>query len=505
MFRNSTVLRDGVILNNRYRIVKQIGRGSFGRAYLAEDVHRYRELCFLKEFAPQIESDRELSKAKELFVREAGMLYKLSHKQIPKFEPLLHTLIDGRRSLFLVQEYIDGENYWQLLRRKVRLGETEVVAMLCDLLPVLEYIHDSKLVHRNISPNNLICRERDQKTVLLDFGSVKIAANAIARSTGQPVTPIGKKGYSPNEQVNCGQLLPSSDLYSLAATAVVLLTGKQPHELYDSHQKKWRWEPEVKASASLRKILNKMLADKPGDRYQSANQVLQILIKENSLPNLPSFVPRIHFSAIAPGKQGSSDYSYAGHTTSRAKSPTTCTSMIRQGQMTPVSQTPVKMYLQFIQPWHWGMILAGALLIPGLLSFAVIKTRIAPMMALSSRMNSRINPQANTQLPAPSKNERGLQEKIDQRLKSSDIDAGAFYNQVDRVFHDRHPELVGLALTDKPEHQSYRQSWYEIASRLLNKQEKNRLRSPSAHDPLKKFLKTNNVQTDSQIDLDVEQ
>jgi len=76
MSRTSTsALRDGVILNNRYHILRQIGRGGFGRAYLAEDTQRYRELCVLKEFAPQVESDRELRKAEDLFEREAGILY----------------------------------------------------------------------------------------------------------------------------------------------------------------------------------------------------------------------------------------------------------------------------------------------------------------------------------------------------------------------------------------------------------------------------------------------
>jgi serine/threonine protein kinase len=124
MSRSSTsALRDGVILNNRYRIVKQIGRGGFGRAYLAEDTQRYRELCVLKEFAPQAESSEESRHAADLFEREAGILYQLSHRQIPRFEALLRTRIDGRRALFLVQEYIKGESYWELLRRRGKLSE----------------------------------------------------------------------------------------------------------------------------------------------------------------------------------------------------------------------------------------------------------------------------------------------------------------------------------------------------------------------------------------------
>ena len=166
----TSALRDGVILNNRYRIVKQIGRGGFGRAYLAEDTQRYRELCVLKEFAPQVDHDDELRQAEDLFEREAGILYRLNHHQIPRFEALLKTRIDGRRSLFLVQEYILGESYWELLQRRGRLSEAEVIEMIRDILPVLDYIHESELIHRDISPDNLILRDHDRKPVLIDFG-----------------------------------------------------------------------------------------------------------------------------------------------------------------------------------------------------------------------------------------------------------------------------------------------------------------------------------------------
>ena len=188
MSRASTsALRDGVILNNRYRIVRQIGRGGFGRAYLAEDTQRYRELCVLKELVPQVASenptntlsDRELHQAEDLFEREAGILYKLNHSQVPRFETLLKTRIDGRRSLFLVQEYIEGKSYWELLKRQGKLSEAEVIQMIKEVLPVLDYIHDAELIHRDISPDNLILRDLDQRPVLIDFGCVKLAANAI--------------------------------------------------------------------------------------------------------------------------------------------------------------------------------------------------------------------------------------------------------------------------------------------------------------------------------------
>ena len=463
MSRISTVLRDGLILNNRYRIVKEIGQGGFGRAYLAEDIHRYRELCVLKEFAPQVESERELSKAEDLFEREAGILYKLQHPQIPKFEAMLQTRVDGKRSLFLVQEYIEGESYWELLKRRGKLSQAEVTLMISELLPVLDYIHQAELIHRDISPDNLIRRQSDGKTVLIDFGCVKIAANAVSKSTGQSMTLIGKKGYSPDEQLRRGQAFPCSDLYSLAATAIVLLTGKQPDELYDSHQGEWDWESQVKVSSNFKKVLNKMLAYKPRDRYQSADKVRQVLTKENnSLVN--SFVSRLRTLIVAPAAYENSDRAsdftskwYSG--VSRVK--TKATNISRQ-----VTHIPGKADFKKIKPWQWGMISATVFLVPGLISFAVTKTRITPKFALN--LNSNLDNQSLNQ------KEQDLQQEIYQRVQFLELDAGAFYKQVDTVFHQQYPELEGVQLTETPEHRNYRQIWYEIATNLLDKQEKNR-------------------------------
>jgi serine/threonine protein kinase len=466
MSRLSAVLRDGIILNNRYRIVRQIGQGGFGRAYLAEDIHRYRELCVLKEFAPQVESDSELRKAEDLFERESGILYKLQHSQIPKFEALLQTRIDCKRSLFLVQEYVEGESYWELLKRHGKLTEAEVVNMIWELLPVLDYIHDAELIHRDISPDNLIRRESDGKTVLIDFGCVKIAANAVSKSTGQSITLIGKKGYSPDEQLRYGQAFPCSDLYALAATAIALLTGKQPNELYDSHQGKWDWESQVTVSPNLRRVLNKMLAYKPSDRYQSASKVRQVLTKEKDavVNSVHSFVSQIKTLVVAPRNQENSGY--ASNFTSKlhgtiSRVNTKVTNISRQATYIPKKEDFKK-----FKPWQWGIISAGVFLIPGLISFTVIKTRITDSFAFNFNQNSKTSILA--------KNEKDLQQTIYERVKSLNINPSVFYKQVDTIFHQQHPELKGLQLTEKTDHQGYRQIWYQIAENLLNREEKNR-------------------------------
>jgi serine/threonine protein kinase len=462
MSRSTTsALRDGVILNNRYRIVKQIGRGGFGRAYLAEDTQRYRELCVLKEFAPQVESNDESHQAEDLFEREAGILYDLNHQQIPRFEALLRTRVDDKRSLFLVQEYIKGESYWELLQRRGKLSEAEVTEMIWNILPVLDYIHSSELIHRDISPDNLILRDRDSKPVLIDFGCVKLAANAVSRSTGHSVTLIGKKGYAPDEQIRRGLTKPSSDLYSLAATSVVLLTGKQPDQLYDSHQGQWDWN-QIDASPHLKKVLKKMLAEKPSDRYQSVDRVRQILAQaDNSV--FTSFISRCRTLILAPGEHNNfsrTNYSNSNHVLLRATS-----SMSRIPRK--ITRRLINNNFSRVKPWQWGIFTSAIVIIPGLISFASINytNRNTPTVALDLK---------DDRDSSISQDELDLQRQVHQRVKSLEIDTSAFYKEVDSVFQEQYPELAGKQLTQSKDHQQYREVWYRIARSLLTKQEKQR-------------------------------
>jgi serine/threonine protein kinase len=467
MSRSATsALRDGVILNNRYRIVKQIGRGGFGRAYLGEDTQRYRELCVLKEFAPQVESSDESRQAEDLFEREAGILYKLNHQQIPRFEALLRTQIDGRRSLFLVQEYIKGESYWELLQRRGKLSEAEVTEMIWDILPVLDYIHSSDLIHRDISPDNLILRDRDLRPVLIDFGCVKLAANAVSRTAGHSVTLIGKKGYAPDEQLRRGLTMPCSDLYSLAATAVVLLTGKQPDRLYDSYRGEWNWQ-QIEVSPHLKRVLKKMLADRPCDRYKSVDQLRQILAQEDNssftsacASVFTNFSSRLRTLIIAPGDRRNYDQNYHNNSNSILSRATVRISRVPQS----ITRLFVDADFQQIKPWNWGIFASAIVIIPGLISFALINQRITRTTSLDL--------QGNPQNLVLSQEELDFQRQIQQKAKALTTDTSSFYQEVDRIFQEQYPELAGKQLTENSDHKQYREVWYRIARSLLLKREK---------------------------------
>lgn len=303
------------LINNRYLIRRVLGQGGFGRTYLASDLHCFNEPCVLKEFLPTGAEDYQVQKSRALFEREAKILYQIEHPQIPKF---LACFEDTER-LFLAQEYIKGKTYSTLLRERLAeqgqaFSEAEVTQWLKDLLPVLDYIHQHNIIHRDISPDNVMLLHEKNLPILIDFGVGKQTIgqlqsqdfngvnNSNPVSLVSNVSCVGKIGYAPREQIYMGHCSPSSDLYALGVTAVVLLTGKSPEVLMDGYSLEWQWRNYAQVSPGLAQILNKLLADKPKDRYQSAKDVLaDFQLPISPLSTLPSLTsPQVTVVSQAP-------------------------------------------------------------------------------------------------------------------------------------------------------------------------------------------------------------
>lgn len=448
---NSSPVTPGSTLEKRYRILRELGRGGFGRTYLAEDINRYNEHCVLKEFSPVVHSP----KAAELFDRESSILYSLQHPQIPRFRELLRTDIGGSQALFLVQDYIKGQNYEEILISRQKQGknfnEAEVTQLLFQLLPVLEYIHSKNLIHRDISPDNIIQHDADKLPFLIDFGSVKqIAATALFQSKGQSDTAIGKQGYSPTEQMRQGKVSPASDLYALAVTALVLLTGKKPDKFYDVNQKSWDWRSHITVSQNLATVFDRMLADNSDDRYQSAKAVREAL-KDPKLSQIGSIISQMV------------TINFVGRPFKNITQTVT-------NNHTPVNQNPqiVKNINNFkLIPWK-AVASLSVFLLPGILAFSVVKSGFTLPKLPEFPKFPELPQFSNTSLDA----EIARQEKIGKRRKNLNIEQDIFYNQVDELFYNKYPELQGRTLTDKPEDAEIRQKWYEVAENFLDKLEK---------------------------------
>ncbi|NCS28602.1 MAG: SUMF1/EgtB/PvdO family nonheme iron enzyme [Microcystis aeruginosa F13-15] len=262
--------------HSRYLIVGVLGEGGFGRTYQAKDLNFKEKPRVIKKFIAQMQG-AALEKSKELFQREAEKLDELKHEQIPT----VYDYFSQGNSLYLVQEFIEGETLLQEYQREGKFSEQKIKEILQQLLPVLAYLHSKGLIHRDIKPDNLMRRRSDGKLMLIDFGGIK-------EQTSQMGTGLYTPGYAAYEHI-MGSAVAASDLYSLAATCVRLLTGcfpqsnnNLPDPVYAVDQRRWLWQSVLKSqkrsiSDFLANLLNKMLEDKSSQRYQSASEVLTVL------------------------------------------------------------------------------------------------------------------------------------------------------------------------------------------------------------------------------------
>jgi formylglycine-generating enzyme required for sulfatase activity len=259
-------------LKDRYQALKLIGQGGFGKTFLAIDHDKpSKPQCVIKQFFPQGQGTGGLQKAAELFAEEAKRLDELGkHPQIPE---LLAYFIHEDQRQYLVQEYIAGQNLEQELKSQGNFNQEKIRALLLDLLPVLDFIHQRQVIHRDIKPENIIRRVQDNKLVLVDFGAAKAVTSLNRSVTG---TMIGSAEYVAPEQMN-GKAVNASDLYSLGVTCLYLLTGISPFDLFDVGEHEWVWRDYLvdnSVSDDLGNILDKLVIFGTKRRYQGVKDVL---------------------------------------------------------------------------------------------------------------------------------------------------------------------------------------------------------------------------------------
>ncbi|MEM6835946.1 MAG: protein kinase [Cyanobacteria bacterium P01_C01_bin.120] len=447
------------LLGSRYRILRELGRGGFGYTYLAEDVNRFNELCVLKEFLPQVDDDEALRKAKQLFEREADVLYQLNHSQIPKFRELLRVRARGRGRLFLVQDYIEGPTYQELLETRLNVGnrfsEPEVIQLLQQILPVLTYLHSVGVIHRDIAPDNLISRNRDGLPVLIDFGGVKQLASVVQQQVGETTVPtrLGKVGYAPEEQLELGQVTPSADLYALAVTALVMLTGQAPDSLYDRYARRWRWQNHVSLSPRLTKVLERMLAPRVDDRFASATAVLQALSGPETYA-VPSYAANDRFAeptvAVAPG---------AGSNPSTMVAP-------------PAPSPRPKKRRTAKDRGGCFQALFGLFLVIGSIGLVWwIASQWDPTGTVAppdEETGETTQPPDDAINPTFSSEEQTRKQALRQRRSNLQVEQRYLVNVTDQLFYGQYPDLQSRLLSDNPEDAELRAEWDSIANEVLD-------------------------------------
>ncbi|PZD74098.1 Serine/threonine-protein kinase C [Acaryochloris thomasi RCC1774] len=269
-----------MLLNNRFEILEQLGQGGFGTTFLAADTHMpSQRRCVVKQLRPETPNQQSYQMALQKFQEEAATLEQLNHDQIPK----LYAYFEQDGLFYLVQEWIQGQTLGVRVRQAGPLPEADVLQMMTQLLPVLDYLHHHaprEVIHRDVKPENIILRQSDQKPVLIDFGAVKQLLKTVVSSSGNVTCSvvIGSGGFMPPEQA-AQRVVYSSDLYSLGVTAIFALTGRLLGDLEkDSRTSELLWQqyaPQV--SPAMAAVLTRVTQLDPRDRYSTAHEMLQAL------------------------------------------------------------------------------------------------------------------------------------------------------------------------------------------------------------------------------------
>ena len=296
-----------LLIGDRYRSLKLIGTGRFGRTLLAMDECKpSKPHCVIKQFFPQALGINNPEEATQLFQQKALRLEELGiHPQIPDL--LAH--FSQNQYQYFVHEFINGQNLAEELETNGAFNENQIRQLLKDVVPLLQFVHEKNVIHRDIKPKNIIRRiisttrlsaegiplsqEKEGRIkrgqlVLVDFGTAKFASGSGLPLAG---TIVGTSGYVAPEQA-LGRGTYASDLYSLGITCIHLLTRREPFELYSVMDAIWAWREHLSEPVSdeLGQILDKMLEDAMRRRYQSAAEIiddLNLLETVSKAPTIP--------------------------------------------------------------------------------------------------------------------------------------------------------------------------------------------------------------------------
>lgn len=251
----------GTVIDGKYEILKEIGRGGMSIVYLSMDKH------LNKQWAVKEIKKRGSSKNDEIVVNsllaEANMMKRLDHPSLPR----IVDIIDNGVTIYVVMDYIEGESLDKILAQSGPQPEELVIGWAKQLCDALGYLHAQKppIIYRDMKPANVMLKPE---------GNIKIIDFGIAREYKEQnlsdTTVLGTKGYAPPEQYS-GQTDPRSDIFALGMTMHHLLTGVDPRH-GEGYVPVRQWNPEL--SEGIEAIIDKCVEPAPENRYQSCADLL---------------------------------------------------------------------------------------------------------------------------------------------------------------------------------------------------------------------------------------
>ena len=266
------------LLEGRYQLEAVIGQGTSGTVYRALDTHTDTPLA-IKALPFHHTLD---ATTRALFEREGQVLSQLSHPAIPAWHGQLIAGQGRGRTLYLLQEFVAGTALSEELKRK-RYTESGVLAIVEELLGILSYLHrlSPPVIHRDIKPSNIM-RRPDGSLALIDFGSVR---DALQRTMASG-TVAGTFGFMAPEQF-AGEASPATDIYGLGATAVALLSRKDPATLH-TRDGGFKWRGRIAVQPQVETLIGRMLEPDPRKRAADAAQLRSLFKRVRAGEVLPS-------------------------------------------------------------------------------------------------------------------------------------------------------------------------------------------------------------------------
>jgi len=266
-------LKPGTILHNRYRIIETLGQGGMGFVYLSIDENLGVEVAVKENLFTTDEYTRQ-------FHLEAVILANMRHPNLARVTD--HFVIENQGQ-YLVMDYIEGEDLRQRMERLITITEDDAIRIGVAMCDALSHLHSRNppILHRDIKPGNVKITS-DGHIYLVDFGLAKILIGSENTTTGaRAMTP----GYSPPEQYGTARTDVRTDIYSLGATLYAALTGVIPEDGLARVMDKTKLTPLRKhnpgISHRLAGVIEKAMSIKEGERYQTAGEFKQALVRSN--------------------------------------------------------------------------------------------------------------------------------------------------------------------------------------------------------------------------------
>jgi len=277
MKKNRIPIQKDTVIRDRYKILNRIGQGGIGTTYRAHDETTDKAVALKVLDMEKIENMKEL----ELFEREVNVLKNIDNPLIPNYIEHFQINMSKHPLYILVQEFVDGDNLYNLVKNGKNYTEKNILNILKSILNTLSYIHNlhPPIIHRDINPKNIILH-KNNKIYIVDFGAVG-RGHKDTLTGAKSDTFVGTIGYMPQEQL-FGKVHPGLDIYALGVTALFLLSGKEPWE-FSIKNMKIDFHKSVKISEDLRYLIDKMINPDDKKRLSTAKKALSLLNEIESL------------------------------------------------------------------------------------------------------------------------------------------------------------------------------------------------------------------------------